>query len=265
MNKIQITLIAVIALAIAGVAIFMNRNENSEGAAAPNQTVSNEIDTEIRSFVSEFGTKLKNVSLLQPAADLKNSLQSNFGEYVAPELLTKWQADPKTALGRNVSSPWPDRIEIVEVVPESTDTYRVEGNIIELTSADKLMEPFGVQPVTLILKRSEVSWIITDAVKGAYSELPQRISVVGFWECLPYKNTSGPQTLECAQGIAIDQSDGHYAINTMLMSQSPIDFPSGTKVRVEGIMTPANQLSTDMWQKYDIDGIISATAIQRVQ
>lgn len=46
------------------------------------------------------------------------------------------------------------------------------------------------------------------------------------------------------------------------MSQYPVDFPTGTKVRVTGIVTPANQLSSV--QKYDIDGIISATKIEKL-
>jgi len=79
-------------------------------------------------------------------------------------------------------------------------------------------------------------------------EPAQSQTIVGFWECLPHKNTSGPQTMECAFGIAVDQSDGHYAIDTSLMSTYPVDFPTGTKVRVTGIVTPANQLSSV--QKY---------------
>ncbi len=94
-------------------------------------------------------------------------------------------------------------------------------------------------------------------------ELPRSQTIVGYWECLPHKNTGGPQTLECAFGLAVDQSDGHYAIDTALMSMYPVDYPVGTKVRVTGIVTPANQLSSI--QKYDIDGIIRATVIEKVQ
>jgi hypothetical protein len=63
-------------------------------------------------------------------------------------------------------------------------------------------------------------------------------------------------------GIAVDQSDGHYAIDTRLMAMSPVDFPTGTKVRVTGIVTPADQLNSI--PKYDIDGIIRATTIEKI-
>jgi len=87
---------------------------------------------------------------------------------------------------------------------------------------------------------------------------PERVSVVGYWECLPKKG-DGPHTMECAFGIAIDQSDGHYAINTALMSTYPVDYSTGTKVRVSGTLHPAEPNTS-----YDIDGIIWATTIEKI-
>jgi hypothetical protein len=46
------------------------------------------------------------------------------------------------------------------------------------------------------------------------------------------------------------------------MSQYPVDFPTGAHVRVTGILTPVEQLNSI--QKYDIDGIISATTLERI-
>ena len=68
--------------------------------------------------------------------------------------------------------------------------------------------------------------------------------------------------MECAFGIAVDKSDGHYAVSMSLMSTYPVDFPTGTHVRVTGVVTPADQLNSV--QKYDIDGIINATEIQKI-
>ena len=92
--------------------------------------------------------------------------------------------------------------------------------------------------------------------------MPQAQTIVGYWECLPHKNTTGPQTTECAFGIAVDQSDGHLAVDTSLMSTYPVDYPTGTKLRVTGILTPVEALSSI--QKYDIDGIIRATTIEKI-
>ena len=92
--------------------------------------------------------------------------------------------------------------------------------------------------------------------------IPQPQTVVGYWECLPVKNPNEPHTLECALGIAVDRSDGHFAIDPRLMSQYPVDYPTGTRLRVTGIITPIEALSSI--QKYDIDGIIRATQIEEI-
>jgi hypothetical protein len=94
--------------------------------------------------------------------------------------------------------------------------------------------------------------------------VPQRVSVVGFWECVP-KKPGFPQTEECLFGIAKEQSDGHVVVNTQLMARIFEGYNPGTKVRAEGILTPANTLSSDKWQQYDIDGILSATTIEEVR
>jgi len=227
----------------------------SEPNVIDSGTVSNEEDSAIRTVVTEFGTKLQYVSTLAP--NRKALMEQYYAPYVAPELIALWSVDGIDALGRQTSSPWPDRIDIVEVRSLS-GRYIVEGNVLEVSSTG----PAAVYPVTLTLEKRGDLWLIVKVTKGAYSELPQKQSIVGFFECLPHKDTTGPQTMECAFGIAVDQSDGHYAIDTSLMSTYPVDYPTGTKVRVTGIVTPVSHLSSV--QKYDIDGIIRATSIEKL-
>jgi hypothetical protein len=93
--------------------------------------------------------------------------------------------------------------------------------------------------------------------------VPQRVTVTGFWECVP-KKPGYPKTEECLWGIAKDQSDGHVVVNTQLMARTFDGYNPGTKVRAEGVLTPANALSSDHWQQYDIDGILSATTIEKI-
>jgi hypothetical protein len=230
----------------------------------PGSSVSNQDDAAVRQVVTDFGTKLQMVSLLAPEAQRKAAMDANYSAYVAPELLAQWYPEgAEGALGRQTSSPWPERIEIVEVRASGND-YVVEGNVIEVTSemAGAQKEAAAVYPVTLTLQGRNGTWMIVKAVKGSYSTLPQRQTLVGYWECLPHKDKSGPQTTECAFGIALDASDAHYAVSTSLMSTYPVDFPTGTKVRISGVVTPVEMLNSI--QKYDIDGIISATSIERL-
>ena len=217
----------------------------------------------VSALVTEFGTKLKMVSLLAPEADRKRAMDEHYTQFVAPELLAQWYKEgAEGALGRYASSPWPEQINIIEIRQEGIG-YVVEANILEVAQGEaSSTQPAAVQPVTLTLEKRGDSYLIVKASKGSYSELPHRQTVVGFWECLPTKDTSGPQTTECAFGIAVDQSDGHFAVDTRHMSTYPDDFPTGTKVRVSGMVTPAKQLSSI--QKYDIDGIISATTIEKI-
>lgn len=222
-------------------------------------------DSAIRATVEQFGSVLKNVSLLAPDAGAQ--IKTQYGPYVAPELLASWAIDPQDAPGRSTSSPWPDRINVVSVTPRASgkafESYQVEANVIEVVAASGGgTTPAAVYPVSMTMEKRDGVWMITALSKGSYSALPQQMTITGVWECLPHKDQSGPQTDECAFGIAKDQSDGHYAIDTSLMSQYPVDFATGTHVQVTGIVTPADQLNSI--QIYDIDGIIRATSIAKI-
>ncbi|MBP9710906.1 MAG: hypothetical protein KBD50_01440 [Candidatus Pacebacteria bacterium] len=245
---------------VGGVLVFGGGNSIREEQAAPQGKISAETDMAIRTMITEFGGTLKNVSLLSPTVSA--DIAAHYNVYLAPELLAAWQANPSEALGRNTSSPWPDRIEVVTVSPIGDSQFQAEANVIEVTNADTPFEPAAVYPVTLIIKEEPAGqYWITNVRKGAYSELPQRISVTGIWECVPL--TSGLPDSECVPGVARDQSDAHFIVDTMLMSAT-LTAKVGDHVRVEGVMTPANQLSSDQWQQYPIDGIISATMIQKI-
>lgn len=253
--------IAIVALIVLGAgALYLTKD-----AAAPGGSVSNEREMGMRAVVTEFGQRMKNVSLLAP--DVSAQIAAQYAGLVAPELLAVWQADSSKAPGRYSSSPWPDRIEIVSIEQIGEGLlYRVEGNVIEVTStemAEDQKEVAAVQPISFMVEGRDGEWLIVEAERGSYSQLPQRQTVVGYWECLPKKGP-GPHTMECAFGIALDQSDGHMAVNTMLMSTYPVDYAVGTKVRIEGVVVPANQLSAAQWQSYDIDGIINATTITKL-
>lgn len=93
--------------------------------------------------------------------------------------------------------------------------------------------------------------------------VPTRLEIIGIFTCLPHRDTTGPQTMECAFGLREDGTGDHYSIDARLMaSMDWQEIPTGSRVRVSGLMTPVEMLSSDYWQKYDIVGIISATTIE---
>ncbi len=87
---------------------------------------------------------------------------------------------------------------------------------------------------------------------------PYRATLTGVQTCLPHKDTSGPQTLECAIGMKTDSGE-YYSLDFKIMSQIPPKIQDGDKFTASGLVTPIEYLSSDHWQKYDIEGIFSVT------
>jgi len=79
----------------------------------------------VRYVVESFGKRLQNVSLQSP--NVAQAMREQYTEFVSPELLEAWVDDLSQAPGRMVSSPWPDRIEITEIVREEPDRYAVRA------------------------------------------------------------------------------------------------------------------------------------------
>ena len=207
---------------------------------------------------------MRSVSLLGPATILSVSMDEHYAPYVSADLLARWKANPSEALGRETSSPYPARIQIGQQGLEG-DTYIMHGTVVEVTQDNEGENIVGTYPVEFKLQMQGDRWVITEAVKGDYSQIPARQTITGTYDCLPHRNTTGPQTAECAFGIREDGSGDYYAINTMLMSSTDwMTIPTGSKIRVDGVVVPFEQISTNTWQRYDIVGVVSATSISEL-
>ena len=86
-----------------------------------------------------------------------------------PELLSKWINDSSKALGRIVSSPWPDRIEVKSINRINENKFIVAGEIVEMTNTGEANR----QEITLTVERQpwkikfpfagrNLKWLITD-------------------------------------------------------------------------------------------------------
>ncbi len=126
-------------------------------------------ETAVSNLVLDFGKRLQLVSLLAPGDVLRESMKENYADLVSPALLEKWQNDPASAPGRLVSSPWPDRIEIKSVEKLSEDTFRVKGEIIEITSEEQSTGGAAAKrPITLEVKKIDGRWLIDAVTLGEY-------------------------------------------------------------------------------------------------
>jgi hypothetical protein len=75
------------------------------------------------------------------------------------------------------------------------------------------------------------------------------IRVTGQVVCLPHRNTSGPQTLECAIGIR-DSTGNYYGLRNM----DPPLYDTNSSVVVNGNLEP------DATSNYNIVGTIDVTS-----
>lgn len=89
----------------------------------------------MRAVVERFGERLKNVSLLAPADQVRNAIRREYAELVTSDLLQRWLADPAQAPGRLTSSPWPERVEITRIRAHR-GRFEALGEIVEISSAN---------------------------------------------------------------------------------------------------------------------------------
>lgn len=132
------------------------------------QVVKNDEKT-VRNLVGDFGKKLQTVSLSAPKDIVSQSMRENYSNFISKALLDKWRSDPQKALGRMVSSPWPDRIEILTMEKTSESVYKISGEIVEITSTEKVNGGIAAKrPVILLVKKNNNRWLIDEAMAGPY-------------------------------------------------------------------------------------------------
>jgi len=163
------------------VSLFGCVNAKNEAQVKENTKQTEEANKKnITSLVENFGKKLQMFSLLADNEIVSKSMQENYGDFVAPELLAKWKSNPESAPGRTVSSPWPDRIEVQSIEKVSEGIYKVKGEIIEITSVEQKNGGVAAKrSITLEIKKIENRWLIDDVTLGTYEVIGPTI----------YKNT----------------------------------------------------------------------------
>lgn len=168
--------------------------------------------------VEDFGKKLQMISLLAPKDILSKSMLENYGGLVSPELLEKWQSDPQSAPGRMVSSPWPDRIDVLSVEKSSEGIYEVKGEIVEITSVEQEHGGFAAKrPITLMLKKVVNRWLIDNVTMGAYDRsgsIEYENTQYGFSFSLPGSWKGYSIITDKWEGLAINEQEGEKTVET---------------------------------------------------
>ena len=165
-----ISILALVALAAAGVAYFILHRARPSGAPAPGGAASSAQSPDeqaIRAAVAAFAATLKMVTLSAPTSVVAQQIAQNYGPFVSPDIIAFWQKNPDAAPGRSASSPWPDRIEIQAVEDEGDGSWNVQGKVIEVTSVEVAKGSGEADDYTVLMKlrNRDGKWIITGFVK----------------------------------------------------------------------------------------------------
>lgn len=133
---------------------------------------------QIAELVHRFGERLRMVSLIGPRDIAVRTIREQYGPLVTNDLLAQWINDPTTAVGRQVSNPWPQRFEINDLHADSAEAWLARANIVHVTSADTT-QVVDRTPVTLhVVRDAPDQWRISDIdvdVSGATSLRPGMI------------------------------------------------------------------------------------------
>jgi hypothetical protein len=119
----------------------------------------------IYQVVGEFGARLKDVNVTVPKQEIITAVDFNLKRLITDGLYQEFVQDTSKVPGRTVSSPWPERVEIVSVQKEDDTSYTVNGKIIGMTSVEMTQGGnAGETSITFTLKKVKGTWLI-DEVK----------------------------------------------------------------------------------------------------
>lgn len=101
---------------------------------------------------------------------------------------------------------------------------------------------------------------VPDLPKEEQSLVPPAgpIEIAGEFTCLPHRDTSGPQTMECAFGLR-DDNGLFYGLRDSDPTYQNMMQGTGTKVGVVGTFEPSQD------EKYATVGTITVTSMQPLQ
>ncbi len=214
MRKYTYYLIIGVGLLVIGGGLFLFSQALQKNQLRTGQSPYPQEETAARNLVERFGRALKSVSVLAPKDIAAQSIREQYAPYLAPDLLAQWIQDPSKALGRSVSSPWPDRIEIRRAV-KSGNGYAVYGDIIEITSVEQAQGgEADRRSIEADVRNADDRLYITSVSAGAYDASSQWNSTTTDGIAFSYPEKLGVQYIRPAQWPPrISVSSGAYSCN----------------------------------------------------
>ena len=135
-------------------------------------TIKKDEKADVTALVESFGSKLKEVSLSVPDEVASREIGEVYAPFVSAGFLSDLTNDPAKAPGRDVSSPWPEKIEIISMERLDSHTIQVKGKIILMTSVEVTQGGnAGETPIVLWVRNTNArgAWLIDQLSYGEYA------------------------------------------------------------------------------------------------
>lgn len=106
---------------------------------------------------------------------------------------------------------------------------------------------------------------IPEAIAPVDQAVSSSKSFEGRATCLPHKDRTGEQTLECALGLKTDAGTFYALDGSGLEPGALITLNESVRVRVSGLVVPIEAISSDTWARYDIIGIMRVNIVEKLK
>jgi hypothetical protein len=210
--------------------------DDREPSARGEATASCE-DARVREVVEGLGERLRRVSLQAPESIVVREIRQAYAPYVTPDLLAKWTSEPTSAPGRDVSSPWPERIELRAVHAAGPETCHVEADVVYQSSAPPPEDSAMLRTPVTLLVRNGGGWRVsafdaaprlTDSTSAAAA-----IDVLRrYYAAINSRDFGRAYTLWGNDGVASSQTPEEFAAGFAETARSEIEI--GDPARIEG-------------------------------
>lgn len=225
-----------IATAFLAAACDAGRGDTGSAVTADSSAAAPQCPTEVRDKVQQVGAQMRRVSLLAPDTIVAREMSDAYGALVTPELLATWRKDPAQAPGRQVSNPWPARVEIKSVESRGSEC-RVTADIVYVATSDTL-SAVERRPVTFTL-RAQQGWRVSGYDQRA-SESPSPSTaeagpadiVRRYYQAIAAKKFDDAYVLWSNRGKASGQSSREFARGFAQTARVHVTITDS--VRIEG-------------------------------
>lgn len=84
------------------------------------------------------------------------------------------------------------------------------------------------------------------------------VALIGTGTCLPHRDTTGPQTMECAMGFAAEDGNNYGLADVDSTYKNVMKIGSGGRYQIKGVFMPK------MDPKYDSVGVVTVSWVNEI-